>query len=376
MPLLQSVEHETKSLPILDKYAAYGCQLNALSVPDLFQHYEQVGFLYPEKRERLMPYLSEVSENWQRALRGGELILWVITYDDPETGGWASVASYRNTNTTWHTQHIVSMGGPMGSRSVLLAAQAIRIHDGFDSSHQGWFTITNRFPKKVFGSVVSSLGDQRAVVLTHNYVAAPLSMCREEVAGVHVVPCRQGKSADLLELALHARGPVYVEGEQLNDDDLELHAVDDLYRRVGLRRTRHVWLAYLPRAEQPAGAILAYRGPLGLNFSFIENRCDLILRPGLSENEVALVARALVHAAATAYPDFRPGFIPLLADGCAMVVLQQAGARFLRTYCQSIWLQSGYEAMYRHFESFYQRIEKVQKRRGLGVKTPPFRAAS
>lgn len=376
MPLLPSVEHETKPLPILDKYTAYGCQLNALSVPDLFQQYERVGFLYPEKRERLMPYLSEVSENWRRALRGGEMILWVITYDDPETGGWASVASYRNTNTTWHTQHIVSMGGPMGSRSVLLAAQAIRIHDGFDSSHQGWFTITNRFPKKVFGSVVSSLGDQRAVVLTHNYLAVPLSTCREEVAGVHVVPCRQGKSADLLELALHARGPVYIEGEQLNDDDLELHAVDDLYRRVGLRRTRHVWVAYLPRAEQPAGAILAYRGPLGLNFSFIENRCDLILRPGLSESEVALVTRALVHAAATAYPDFRPGFIPLLADGCAMVVLQQAGARFLRTYCQSIWLQSGYEAMYRHFESFYKRIEKVQKRRGLGVKTPPLRAAS
>jgi hypothetical protein len=169
---------------------------------------------------------------------------------------------------------------------------------------------------------------------------------------------------------------VYVEGEQLNDDDLELHAVDDLYRRIGLRRTRHVWLAHLPRAEQPAGAILAYRGPLGLNFSFLENRCDLVLRPNLSENEVVLVTRALVHAAATAYPDFRPGFIPLLADGCAMVVLQQIGARFLRTYCQSIWLQSGYEAMYRHFEGFYKRIEKVQRRRGLGVKASPLKVAS
>jgi hypothetical protein len=56
-----------------------------------------------------------------------------------------------------------------------------------------------------------------------------------------------------------------------------LNAVDELYRGVGLRRTRHVWLAYRANKEEPVGAAIAYRGPLGVNFSYLENRCDLLL---------------------------------------------------------------------------------------------------
>lgn len=370
MQPMPHLENDTRPSHIFNSYEAYGCRVNALPVPELFQRYEQSGFFYPEKRERLTPYLAEVSENWRLALRGGELLLWVLTYDDPTTGAWASVSSYRSTNTGWHTQHIVSIGGPAGSRAVLLAAQAMRIRDGFDSSQQGWFSPTNRFPRRVFGSITQSLGPSLSTMLTHNYLAVPFSACRDEGREVRVAPCGHGRSADLLDIAMHARGPVYVSGEQLDDEDVELEAVDDLYRRVGLRRTRRVWLAFLPHADRPAAAALAYRGPLGLNFSFLENRCDLLLRPGLTEAEVAAVTRALMRAATAAYPDFRLGFMPVLADDCAMVVLQQAGARFLRTYCQSIWLQSGYEATYRHFESFYKRVEKVQCRRGLSAARP------
>ncbi len=336
--------------PILGSYEAYNCQLNATDPADLFRRYEQAGFLYPEKHERLIPYFPEVLENWRRALRAGELILWVLTHKDPDSGAWASVSSWRSTSTGWHTQHVVSMGVPTGSRAVLLAAQAVRIHDGFDSSHQGWFTATKRFPQRMFGSIERSLGTAHASVHMHHYLAVPISACREEAAEVRTVPCRQGRTQDLVEIALSARDAVYVASEQLLEDDLELHAVDDLYRRVGLRRTRRVWLAYLGSSDRPVGAVLVYRGPLGFNLSFLENRCDLLIRPTLSETEVALVTRSLMYAAASAYPDFRPGFIPVVADDRAAFTLQQAGAQYLRSYGQSIWLRPGYVAMYRHME--------------------------
>ncbi|MBI3249569.1 MAG: hypothetical protein HYZ50_23960 [Deltaproteobacteria bacterium] len=355
---LKDSADDSPDSPILGSYEAYDCHLNAIDPQELFHRYEQAGFLYPEKRERLIPYFPEIAENWRRALRGGELLLWVLTHEDPHSGAWTSVSSWRSTSTGWHTQHLVSLGVPTGARTVLLAAQAVRIHDGFDSSHQGWFTVTNRFPRQVFGSIQHSLGDTHASVKTHHYLAVPMNVCREEVAEVRIVPCRQGRAQDLVEVALSARDAVYVASEQLLEDDLELHAVDDLYRRVGLRRTRRVWLAYLGLSDQPAGAVLAYRGPLGLNLSFLENRCDLLIRPGLSETEVALVTRALIHAAATAYPDFRPGFIPVVADDCSVFTLQQAGAHYLRSYGQSIWLRPGYVAMYRHMENFYKRVEK------------------
>jgi len=48
----------------------------------------------------------------------------------------------------------------------------------------------------------------------------------------------------------------------------------------------------------------AYRGPLGVNFSYLENRCDLLLHPTLPESEVSEAASALLTACSKAYDDF------------------------------------------------------------------------
>lgn len=345
-----------------DGYGDYGCRVNCIDVRQLFQWYERGGFLYPDKRDRLLPYWSEIEDNWRRMLRGGELLLWIVTHDDPVTGAWATTSSWRSTNTGWQTQHTVSLGGPTGSRAVLLAAQAVRIRDGFDSSHQCWFSPTNRFAQKIFGSILRSLDERQAASLLYSYLAVPLTAGSAE-HGVRIVPCQQGPSPQLLDLVLRTRGAVYADSEQIVEGDLALAAVDSLYQRVGLRRTRRVWLAFIPGHERAVGAVLAYRGPLGLNFSFLENRCDLMLRPGLSAAEANLTTRALLHAVAPAYADFRPGFIPVVTDEQRASLVLALGAQQLRTYAQSIWLQAGYEAMYRHMESLYSRIEQAERRR-------------
>lgn len=357
--------NETAPASPYGSYETYGCRVNQLDVRWLFQRYESGGFLYPEKRDRLLPYFSEIEDNWRRMLRGGELLLWTLTHDAPRTGAWATISSWRSTNSGWHTQHTVSTGGPAGSRAVLLAAQAGRIRDGLDSSHQCWFSPTNRFAQRLFGSMPQALGTAHAASQTHQYLAVPLAgNCDDE--SVRLVPCRRGHSEALLDLVRRTRGEVYAQSEQVLDGDLELEAVDGLYRQVGLRRTRTVWLAFVPGLEQAAGAVLAYRGPLGLNFSFLENRCDLLLRPGLAESEARAVTNALIHAVSGAYEDFRPGFIPVVTDEQAGTLLLQRGARWLRAYSQSIWLQSGYEAMYRHMEGVYARIDAFSQRRGFG----------
>jgi len=96
-------------------------------------------------------------------------------------------------------------------------------------------------------------------------------------------------------IASVSRGSIYVAAEQLATDP-ELAEVDQLYREVGLRRTRHIWLAYREYKDEPIGAVIAYRGPLGLNFSYIENRCDLLLHPTLPEADVEdVVAHSSGH---------------------------------------------------------------------------------
>jgi hypothetical protein len=131
-----------------------------------------------------------------------------------------------------------------------------------------------------------------------------------------------------------------------------------------------VWLAYGHR-DEPIGAAIAYRGPLGLNLSFIENRCDLLLHPTLPESEVPAVVRQLLKAASAAYINFELDEIPVIAEQIAANALVQIGGEFLRHYCQGIWLKDGQSRFYQHVDGFYskllQRAEKHAARPEVSV---------
>ena len=98
--LLERLDQKTvDSLPDLpDVYDAYGVQVNALSVCEIFALYEHTGFLYPEKAARLFSHLGQVRENWRRMLAAGESLLYVLTAGDKKRGrAWRSVSWKRRS---------------------------------------------------------------------------------------------------------------------------------------------------------------------------------------------------------------------------------------------------------------------------------------
>jgi hypothetical protein len=345
-----------KELPQLSEVeAAYGLEINALGVDELFDLYRRTGFLYPEKAARLLPHMDLVRDNWRLLLNAPDSLLYVLT-SAREGHGLASIAVWRTTRNGWTWQHHVSDKNPLGSRAVMLGGLAACILRGDEESHQNWFRPENRFPARVFGSMVPSLGESAASVQRHLFFAMPRTLTPAADRAVAAIPYDHTQHEDLCALAMVARGGVYIHGEEL-DNDVELRGLDDLYRRAGLRRTRQVWLAYANRrGDQPVGAALAYRGPLGLNFSYLENRCDLLLDPTLPENMRSAVVASLLNASAAAYSDFETEEIPIVADEVSAPALLGFGAEFLREYCQGIWLKSGQPRLYRHVESFYSRV--------------------
>jgi hypothetical protein len=104
---------------------------------------------------------------------------------------------------------------------------------------------------------------------------------------------------------------------------------------------------------------------LGLNFSFIENRCDLLLHPCLQEAEIASLVPPLLQAAAAAYAEFELDDIPIVADPAARSVLSAMGGRLLRDYAQGIWLRDGQPALYGHVDRFYSRLVDRAMKRGV-----------
>ena len=355
MPLDALDQKTLKSLPRLsDVHTSYGVEVNALSINQLFALYERTGFLYPGKAARLTPHLGQVRENWRRMLRGGESLLYVVSAGNEQIGR-ASIAVWRTTHHGWMSQHLVSENNPLGSRAVMLAGTAASILRGVDESYQNWFRPENRFPSRVFGSMVQTIGTSLSSVQQHMYFALSRKLRLRSVSGIRAVAYDASHKEALCELARASRGEIYLAAEELASD-VELKAVDELYRSVGLRRTRRVWLVYPEGKNEPVGAAIAYRGPLGVNFSFLENRCDLLLHPELAESEASDVVTSLLKSSFAAYEDFELDTIPVIADPVASVILIQLGAEYLRDYCQGIWLKEGNVRFYRHIDGFYSRL--------------------
>jgi hypothetical protein len=353
---LDALDQKTlNSLPRLsDAYDAYGVEVNELSLNEIFALYERAGFLYPEKAARLLPHLKQVKDNWRRMLRAGDSLLYVLTAGDKKSG-LASIAVWRTTRHGWTSQHLVSENNPMASRAVMLAGTAASILKGTDESHQNWFRPENRFPSRVFGSMVQTIGQSLSSVQRHMYFALPKNAQLSSGGRVRVVPYDSSHEEALCLIASVTRGSIYLTAEQLATDP-ELNEVNQLYQEVGLRRTRRVWLAYRGYKDEPIGAVIAYRGPLGLNFSYIENRCDLLLHPTLPEADAVDVVASLLRASSSAYEDFELDTIPVIAEEIASPALLQLGAEFVRHYCQGTWLQQGQLRFYRHIDGFYSRL--------------------
>lgn len=348
------VDQETvNKLPRLSElHSAYGVRVNEIDVDDLFDLYERTGFLYPEKAARLIPHLERVKENWGRMFRAGESLLYVLTAGDKKNGQ-AALAVWRSSHQGWTYQHLVSENNPYASRAVMLAAEAASILKGSDESAQNWFRPENRFPARVFGSMIDAIGGSLSSSQTHAYCVLARSQAMPSHDGIQIIPYDPSYRADLCAIAANTRGDIYVTSEELTGD-VPFKSLDALYRRVGLRRTRHVWLAF--ENDQPIGAAIVYRGPIGLNFSFLENRCDLLFVSNLAEISIRNAAAGLLSAAAAAYENFELDHFPVIASEHVVPALQPLGAQFVRHYCQCIWLKGSYPRSYRHVETFYSKV--------------------
>src|SRR5258707_1529031 len=169
-------------------------------------------------------------------LSAGESVLYVLTAGDKKRGQ-ASLAVWRSTRNGWMSQHLVSENNPYASRAVMLAAAAARIRKGCDLSAQNWFRPENRFPARVFGSMVQTIGERLSSVQRHAYFALPRTLSLPTQKRIRIVRYNASHQEALLEIASAARGSIYIIAEEL-EHDAEFGAVDELYRRGGVGRMR------------------------------------------------------------------------------------------------------------------------------------------
>lgn len=337
----------------------HGFEQNKCSIDTLFSKYEEVGFLYKEKKDLLRPYFLIIKNNWKSLLKSKANILWVLTNKDAKH--FSSVSVIKHSNYGLLAQHLISDGNPILSLKLMSYAQYIAEYLNDEKSvksAQNWFRPNNRYAYRIFASMLSKLGEEKASLISFEYLQQSLSSISDEVVNRYIAKNVDTVDLDLIQFVETQYNSVFCLGEELTYSDVTFSKIGKSYKDVGLNKSRTIIKVVDPNTKNTVGCVIANRAPIGVNFSFLENRAYFILDKGLDESERKKVTALLSLEAKKIYSDFELQAIPIVTDKVTSEVLTDQGAKYIRTYMQSLWLRSGFAQWRQHIVSFLERIDK------------------
>lgn len=337
-------------------------RMNAAKIEDVFEKYREVGFLYPAKMQILRPHFTRITENWKRLVASNEQLLWILSATERVPAAhFASISAWKSGNYGYFAQHLVSTGNPHLSLKVMLRAQHY-VEDKFSEneirSSQNWFRPNNRYAYRVFASMYDKLGPEKAALLHHEYMHLPLNLIPDQDSGDYLAEEVAGVDPELIEFVKGQYGEVFVRAEELDQADVQFRGNGRLFRQYGLSLFRQLYKIRHPETGRVVACLIANRAPLGLNFSFLENRAYYIVDKKLLREEREAVLSRMHYAAYGTYYNIALGVVPIVTDPATAEVLFHQGAIKVRQYVQSIWMREGFRDWYDHIDSFLKRIER------------------
>lgn len=351
------VSQETSSEALITLNDVNG-KINAWSPKELFDRYIRCGFLYPEKRQKLIDYLPLIEENWAKAMRAGENIMWTASIHDQEKQAWASVGNWRSTMGSWVWQHLVSDGNPVYPLLIMLGVCTKVIGEAYAKPYhscQNWFRPNNKYANKVFGYIIQSIREDAvyaenycySIIQTNQIPLPPNRMKIEQITN---------RNSNMISGVINKwRGRVFSESEELDTDDIELKELNGIYKRFGLSRQRHIYAVWCSSHKEPAGILLAHRAPFGLNFSLLENLSDIVLNPELDPSEKPWIVSNLLTQADNIYSKHYPApYFPLVTEIENREILEAIGIQAQRIYTRFIWQRDG-------LPDWYEGLSKISK---------------
>ena len=341
-------------------FTDFNIKFNTISVDDLFQQYEKIGFIYPAKKALLAPHMEEINGNWKKLYNSTEKYLWIFSNDPAKVKNFASITAWKQSNYCLQAQHLVSDGNPFLSLKVMLGAQfkAEHLH-GADEvrASQNWFRPNNRYAYRVFASMYEKLGHKKAALNLFQFLQLPLKFIPETGFFPYEAEEVRGIDEELIGCMSDRFGPAFVQAEELNESDIRLETIGANFQKYGLNRSRKI-VKIKGKSGRLLAALIMNRAPLGINFSYLENRAYYVLAENLRSEERLEVLRFMNQQAKPYYKGISIHAIPIVTDTKSSEALQKLDARWLREYLQSIWLREGFSEWYEHIATFLERIEK------------------
>jgi hypothetical protein len=268
---------------VLDRLIAE--ELDALRVQDvigrrptfdeLFEFYRAAGFLYPAKFAELSAWLPVIESTWTRLLESGDDVFKVFTRRRFVAGAATiknSVCAVEHAPGTWQCQHLVSADRHeyLGTLSAFLAMADWLERNPAASYTRLAFRPGNRGVAALFADWQRAMPLGDASLRTFDYVATPLEVV--DASRGSTVRVVRGDAEALRRFYVPRIPPVELDSLRL--DDPSLRGLQEKFARLGLERRRSAYMAIA--GDTVVGAAICNAGPLGANFSFLENAVEAI----------------------------------------------------------------------------------------------------
>jgi len=362
-----------------NNYLFSDCHINSVSVKQLFEHYAQAKtknnpFLYPKKLNHIKDYLfADIKDNWKKLLSTSENLMWIASCHDPKGKNFASVTFWRSTMKGWFGQHLAStLDKPHLTMKVLLFAQRKAIIDNLNAitetnetkylSCQNWYNPYKKYPNWLYKDMKKYSGHEYSDKQTLRYRL--IHRNQQEIESYpYISKATEKDNQSVYIFASKIRGKIFADSEDL-EDDLLLNRIDKEYNKAGLSRKRDILMAWDKNKEIILGVALIYRGPFALNFSLLENRCDILINPSIGRNERVNIIRALVQKSSHYYDSTKmleKFSQPYLAD-VFPVVSEKMNVEIIdnlfpdkgkRVYNQNYCIWGGFEGWFRRLHDQY-----------------------
>jgi hypothetical protein len=341
----------------------HGCEFNALAPDALFAYYGKAGFLDATKLKRLEKHWGAIRENWRRTFEAGSNLHLLVRIPGGPFGTVCCLTAWRSSFTGWNAQHLVSTGNPRNTGHLLLGVQRAMMDSDLYQSVSTWFQPSKSLPALAFGRVVESLGPRLGAVTPYYLYDVRLDEEKWPSSGAHIRVERCTSAHETHEALLRFRkrcfGPASTTADEFSDD-LDLEKLDAVYARWGLRRYRRNWIARSSASGQVLGALSAYRGPLGLNFSLLENRAEIVIDSSLEQAEDAVIW-ALLRAARGCYADFEAAAVPVLLWAQKQRTWLHPEVTFIREYHRGVWLREAFPEWYRRTAELHEQERNTSR---------------
>jgi hypothetical protein len=315
-------------------------RINAMPAEQLLELYERYNFLYPAKKEKLLPHLDEIRNNLNNAFKLSPSIYRTLTHYDTNREEFATVSAWKYSPSSMIIQHLVS-NTPLKTREIFLyhifkiaSIAESNQPDGHVKAILTYYRTKTRMVHQMFTHLYDNRIEQGVYIEPLAYVVQPLTRHThgEKASGYIVSDLQDRDYASFAGLVSKERSSLYLNALDLTPGNLHLENLNEQYKRVGLHRSRKILVARCVQTNQIHAALLINRGSVGLHFSLIENASEVIFDHAVTPDRLKQAADLLLTTATEIYRDCPFGYIPLLVKAPQFSFVEHLGGNRDREY--------------------------------------------